>query len=343
MPALPRDFGQKLLSGAAGPTHAERAERIRAVVRTVVGEAPPSAPPLPELRSPAPPKLFPLRGNARERVEAEKLASAALEGFLTRELAVVSKHAQPALWMLWPDGQLSKHATPTLLDALAKRDGKAAPIIQKQKRSYNASEMRSVLARGIPEGIEAMFGVQNALAVTIALEGKRGPAGTAMMIVSPDQYGDLKVHNVMLPSIDEAVRASAAPSLDSEDEAVRFADRIVRHFVLGHDRHLRALKNHFCEKVLMGEDVVDLEGVVERASFGAHRLDANDFIFGGSARGAIADMPGIDRLKRRTKEIWGKPFEKLQLCVVETKIDQRVARSIMLRVNDRWRLAAIER
>lgn len=344
--------GAQLLLGPDAPAQAARAEQIRAIVRTVIGDPPPAVAAVAEDRRPAPKKLLSLQGNARARPKAEKLAHRILDALLNRTFDVAAAHLHPATWMLWPDGQLSKHDTPSLLEALDKSaSGAAAPLIAGDPRSYNTSEMRGVFPRGVPEALEKMFDAQNMLVLTFVLEGRAGIAGTAMMVMSPDANGELRAHNLILPALDHAVRASA-PASPSEDEAIRFADRIVRHFVLGHDRHLRALRNHFHDRILIGEELAGPERVVDLAAFGPDRFEAREIIFGGSSLGALEDLASVgalDRVKRKTKELWNKPLEKLQLKVVKTKIDALEALSIMIGVKEpareviRWRLAGLFR
>lgn len=344
--------GLQLLLGPDSPAQAARAEQIRTIVRTVIGDPFAPAPPLPDTRPAAAKKLFSLPGNARARPKVEKLAHRILDAFLNHTFELAAEHIHPVAWMLWPDGQLSKHDTPALFEALAKSSsGAAAPLIAGDVRSYNASEMRGVFPRGVPEALEKLIAAQNMLVVTYVLEGRAGIAGSAMMLMSPDGSGAMRAHNLILPAIDHAVRESA-PASPSDDEAIRFADRIMRHYVLGHDRHLRALRNHFHDRILIGEELAGPERVVDLAAFGPERFDAREIIFGGSTLGALEDLAqygALDRVKRKTKELWNKPLEKLQLKVVKTKLDATEALSIMIGVKEsprdlvRWRLAGLFR
>lgn len=340
MAPLPKDLGQKLLLA--------RGEQIRAIVRAVVGSDAPLTPALPDPKISEKAKLFPLRGDPRARGEAVQAAAAVLEGFLSRQPAAIEKHAHAQLWMMWPDGKIARHETPALLEAVEKSEGKDAPLIIEDKLSYNAGELRSVLPRGVPEAIERMLGISNAIAVTMKLESRSGPAGYAMVLLSPGEDGKMRAHNLLLPSIDVAVRANTVPS-NSDDDAVRFADRIVRHFVLGHDRQLKSLRNHFGERVVFGEEVLAPEKIVELAGKDAHRADALDVVFGGARLVKLEELgPNGDRVKRRAQEYWKRPYEKLILKAIAVRAGERDVHAIMMKVmtgpskdEERHQLAAL--
>ncbi len=296
---------------------------------------------LAEVRVSEKPKLFALRGTVRGRVEAVLAAAAVVEGFLSREPAAIKKHAHETLWVLWPDGKVQRHATDQLLEAWARSEGKAAPLIIEDKLSYNAGELRSVLPRGVPEAIERIFEVQNAIAVTMRLEARSGTAGHAQVMMSPGEDGKWRAHNLLFPAFDEAVRASTVPS-NSDDDAVRFADRIVRHFLLGHDRQLKSLRNHFGERILLGEELVTPEKVVELAGKDGHRAEALDLVFGGARQVSLQELgPNGDRVKRRAQEYWKRAFEKLALKTIAVRAGDRDVHVLMTKAEERHRLVAL--
>ncbi|MCK6546131.1 hypothetical protein L6R52_09700 [Myxococcota bacterium] len=359
-----RPLARDLCAGKLGPASAARAHLVTEVLGAVLGPGGPAGGEIPEARVRTDGRLRTIRDLRTQHTAAEAAAQALVTALLTRDLDALAPRLMDEVFVLWPDGRFARHARDVLVPALRARSGDAMKVMIERVRSYAPAELRNVLPRGVPEGIEQLFGAEGLVTVTMHLDRPVGGVVGLSIFMSLHESGTWRAHNLPVADLDAAVRLSAGVSHDA-DEAVRLTDHLVRHVVLGHDRHVRALRNHVMDKVLLAADRLEpAEALATLAGTGTDRRAALETVFRPSdraGRDAIERVGGralVMAVERRAKEAWGRPFERLKHRVVSTKLatidpstllpaGEREVVAISIGVQDqrdgpeRWRLGAL--
>lgn len=357
----PRELALELFAGRLDEAWRSRAHRIQAVLTPILGAGGAASGALPDRRSRRASRLSRMRTPERDRAPAERVTEAFLAALTARDFEALAPLAGPRLWVLWPSGELLRHEKDPLFVALSVRAGAPSRAVPKNLRPYGDAELRGLVARGVPESIDALFELTNPIAVTAELASGSGPPARVLLMTAQDQAGHWRVHNFPLAGVDDALRASVAPSAD-EDEPVRVADRVVRHFLLGHEKQVRALRNQLMDQVWVDGALVAAEALSAAAGAGPHRLDQADTVFLGTKRADPAALkeraPLLQSLRRIAKEAWGRPLERLTTRIALSALatidpvsqelrDRREAFTLLVRVDEqegraqRWRLAAL--
>jgi len=301
----------------------------------------------------------------RARLALLDAAQEVLDGLLAKEPERLEPHLSERVTVLWADGSLAVHPRGPLIEALEAAPGEAAPVILRDVRAYLPGELRSVRPRGELEALAAACEAPS-VAVTAALDSRRGRRGRAMVWASLEGPDRWRIHTLALPSPDDVVveskRASAA-----EDEAVRVADRVVRHWLLGHASQLKAMRNHMMANVWLAQTLGTAEALIQAREQRTLDADATWRVFLGTQLARPAhpkDWLGVEAardLERKAKEAWKRPWSRLRPKWTETTVgiwdpDARAAtrtskvRCLLLaqddvdareEVSERWRLAAL--
>jgi hypothetical protein len=318
--ARAKALGIELFSGRLSPAAAARTEKVKALMARLVGPDGPDAP-KPEPSDPRPripERFFRLAMTAKHRAEAEKTATELVRRFIARDFAAIEPLAHEHVFVTWPSGQVVRHKRGTLVEALKSRGGDRVAAEPNRVKAYGMSELAAILPRGVTEAISAFFDAPNGVLVTMQLDDKRGIALNAAIMTSPDPKERWRAHNLPFAAVDDAARASVAPKID-EDESLVVADRIVRHFVLGHAQHVRSLRNLMVDRIFIGAEIADAEVLAKKAGEGPNAIERLETVFLGTDP---VDPPRslADLLKKRSQEAWRKPVEKLPMKVCRTRI-----------------------
>lgn len=326
-PAEAADFlalGQALFAGGAGPSWATRAGRIRALMTTLIGDGGPTAAVL--NRAPLPRELPPpLLHLAPHRRTLEETARRLLDHVLSRELEGLEGLLHDEVWVLWPDGTFARHQRAPLLAALASRPGRHFAAIPERLVIYGLAELRSRVARGLPEALSAVLEADLGVVVTAHLDTPRGPQGRVLLVLVPDDRGQWRAKNLPLAAVDEALLGSVKVPA-AEARAVQVGDRMVRHWTLGHGPQLRSLRNQMMPKLWLDEEAIDAEELGRRAAAGLHRLEAADVVFGGTEAlpsrelHRVLGAPRARRIEREAKKLWAKPLEHWRVELTRTTL-----------------------
>lgn len=339
-----------------------RGSQLREILRTCMGDRPEN---LPALAPPAPaPSLRTVRITHRARQALLDAAQEVLDGLLAKEPERLEPHLAPRVTTLWADGALCVHERAPLIQALEAAPGDAAPVILRDARTYLPGELRSVRPRGEAELLSAAT-EHASVAVTVALDSRRGRRGRAMVWAALD--GDRwQIHTLALPSPDDVVAVGKRTSA-AEDEAVRVADRIVRHWMLGHASQLKAMRNHMMGHVWVEHGLNTAEALVAQRSERSLPPEATWLVFLGTEvqrdanpKAVLAPNHARD-LERRAKEAFKRPWDRLKPRWTKTEVglwnaearavaDHAEVISLLLanedrdargEVRERWRLAGL--
>ncbi len=338
-----------------------RSERLREALEPCLGTGPGD---LPQIKVEPEPSHFPiLRVPHKDRAALTEAATEVLDGVLATEFDRVEPHLAEYVTVYWPDGTLAQHASEPLIRYLEAQERIAAPVILRDVRTYLPGELRSVLPAGRAEVISAASPAPGAIAVTAQLDSPKGSRGRAMVFAAPDSTGRWRIQTLPLPSPDDVVLSSVKAS-GSEDEAIRVADRVVRHWMLGRRTQLRAMRNHIMNNVWLGGELITAEQMSEDFN-PAQRCD--DMVFLGTTkhgRTEATDRVGPEAaraIERQSKAAWRKPWDRLKPAWTETKVafwdpesksavEPFLVRCLLIGVDDvdardevrtRWRLAGL--
>lgn len=312
----PAELGIALLTGRAGKPWGARAIRARAFLAGPLGGAPPQTPaepfalPSSEAR-PSPPPVDPRRPQALER------AKDLLDALAVRRFDRLAPMLADPLGVLWPNGSFSFHARDDLLEELSRREGERARINLAAPRSYTFRELRAVLARGVAEALDAVLDLKNSLAVSIQINGGRGPGGRVMLVLALDEAKEWRARTLTFGSPDDAYFASAR-SHEPRSPDLGIADQIIRHSMLGHGTQLRSLSQHLMPKLWLRDQLLPAEALFEIAEDGPARLGASELVFletkEGDVRGLSKLVPQAvaTKIQQTALETFGLPFERLR-------------------------------
>lgn len=340
-----------------------RGARLCSVLELCLGPRPAG---LAALDPPEPPgALRPLRIGPRDRAALHEAVQEVLDGLLAREVERIEPHLDARIATLWPDATLAVHDREALLAAIDAHRGEAAPVVLRDVRSYTLGELRGVRPRGEAERLAAAAEAP-LVAVTAGLDSRRGRLGRALVWAAPGDDGRWRVQTLALPSPDDVVTAGRRASAH-EDEAVRVADKVVRHWALGHAAQLRSSRNHLMAKLWLDGELLSAEALVQARMQRATPDASSWWVFGGSRaapRTSPTEALGADlarEVERRAKEAWKRPWPRLRAQWVRTELGQwdperravqrpRVVQSLLLAQEDvdarderteRWRLAGL--
>ncbi len=361
MPAAP-DF-EALKQHLADPESAlgARAQPLCDALETCLGARPPAL----DTLAPCPPEhgYAPLRTHHRNRTALLDAAMEVFDGVLAAEFDRVTPHLGEVVTVLWPDGSLAQHPRAELCEALEAEDRPAAPVVVRDLRVYSLGELRSVLCQGLTALLAAASPLPGCIVVTAQLDRRRGTKGRALLFAAPHDTG-WKILSLPLPSPDDVVTASKKTSA-SEDEAIRVADRVVRHWMQGHGGQLEAMRNHLTHKLWLGTTVLPAEAL--RTSLPTAGPEQSWLVFRGTKKLSatnITDVLDADLAKlveREAKASWDRPWPRLRTAWTSTEVgiwdptrreptQLTSVRSLLLRAEDRdardevsvrWRLAGL--
>lgn len=344
------------IQGPLGP----RSANLREALSPCLGPRPELATlPPPEAASP----FVSLRVTHKHRAALCDAAMEVFDGVLAAEFDRVAPHLGEVVTVLWPDGTLARHPAPALVEHLLAEDRPAAPVVVRDLRTYLPGELRSVLPQGLAEQLAAVSPASGAVAVTAQLDSRRGARGRALLYALPEDQG-WRVLSLLLPSPDDVVVAGKKPSA-AEHEAVRVADRVVRHWLLGHASQLDALRNHLMDQIWLGSAPCEAERL--RAELPAEPPLASWLVFLGTQllgeKGADRVLGPAEgrRIEQEAKALWRRPWSRLRPAWTATKVgvwDPNTrsvqqpfeVRCLLMQVDDvdardevtaRWRLAGL--
>lgn len=297
-----------------------RSQRLREALEPCLGSGPGD---LPQIAVDQEPPGFPtLRVAHKDRAALTEAATEVLDGVLATEFDRVEPHLAEYVTVYWPDGTLAQHASEPLIRYLEAQERIAAPVILRDVRTYLPGELRSVLPAGRAEVIAAASPLPGAVAITAQLDGRKGSRGRALVYAAPDSSGRWRIQTLPMPSPDDVVLSSVKNS-GSEDEAIRVADRVVRHWMLGHRQQLRAMRNHVMNNVWlagelmsaeqMSEDFMPAEGCDDMVFLGTTkhgRTEATERVGAEAARA----------IEQQSKAAWKKPWDRLKPAWTDTKV-----------------------
>lgn len=361
MPAAP-DF-EALVQHLKTPDSAlgARAQTLCEALETCLGPRPAAL----ETCPPSPPEhgYAPLRMNHRHRAALLDAAMEVFDGVLAAEFDRVTPHLSEVVTVLWPDGRLAQHPGAALREVLESEDRPAAPVVVRDLRIYSLGELRSVLCHGLAPLLCAASPEPGAVVVTAQLDRRRGTKARALIFAAPRDAG-WKILSLPLPSPDDVVAASKKTSA-SEDEAIRVADRVVRHWMQGHGGQLEAMRNHLTHKVWLGTTVLPAEAL--RTSLPPAGPEQSWLVFRGTQKlsatqpADVLDPAFAKTVEQQAKATWDRPWPRLRPAWTSTEVaiwdpttrepTQRTSvRCLLLRAEDRdardevsvrWRLAGL--
>jgi hypothetical protein len=317
-------LGMSLFSGRAGPAWAARAERVRKLLLPAIGDGAPDIPGVSAVATepPAYPRLTPpYPGRALAIEAAENIADAVARRRFDRLAGLIHDE----LWVLWPNGAMGRHPGDAVLQVLSASAGSRATLRIKEKRSYSFPELKTALARGIPEVLDALLGANGGWTVTIEVETKDSPIGRLMFLISPNARGELRARNLPFGAPDDAHVLSAKPS-SFETEELKIADRIVRNVVLGQTSLLRANKNDLMESFWLRDKLAPAEQLATSIAQGPHRIGSAEVVFQGSREAPFRDArrhmppPVFEEIRRKAPDVLGRAIERLDPRVVVTEM-----------------------
>lgn len=316
------ELGLALITGRASKAWNTRAIRARALVAGSIGGAPPTAesePPSP----PADPSALHMKVASAERARAVDAARAVVDALGTRRFDRLADLLAQQVWVLWPSGTLLKHPRAALLEEIGRREGERLPLRIADPRSYTFSELRTALARGVADGLDAVLGLSAATLVTFTVTGGRGPGGRTMVVMEPEQ-GAWKARSLPLGGPDDA-HAISAKLRDLDRPEAAALHPLVRAVVLGHGGLVRASYQHLMPRLWVRDQLVEAEQLARLADDGPPRLGSTEVVFGRvrevelKTLNKVAPRPGLAQLEKRAFEDFGQTFDVLspRLLAVE--------------------------
>ena len=313
-----------LLSGEGGPSWSARASRARSLLQQVIGRQPPELEVLPpDQGSPFEyPRMMPTNPT---RALAEEAAEDLVDAICRRRFDRLGELLHDQVWAIWPSGHIGRHSRDELLAELKRREGKPAPIRVEGRLSYTFADLKSALAKGLPDLLDVAFGARSALTVTVGLQSRAGDGGRLMLTMAPDQEGQWRSRTLPFGGWDDAHVASARPST-LEDEIPRTAHKVVRCVVLGHGAQLRSLTNRLCDPMFVREDLGPKDRLAALVGHGPHRIGSAEVVFMGSEELPMRELRnhgprGIeDKLKRAAPDAWGRALPRLDPRLVVTQL-----------------------
>lgn len=314
-----------LFSGDVGPAWAARADRPRAILyRVAGGRMPPGlVAVLPDRPSE---HVHPRLGRSKAlRPAALEAAEDLVDGLLRRRFGRLEDLLTDDVWTLWPGAPLGRYARAELVASLSATEGQAAPYRVVDRRSYSFIELRQVLARGLPELMDAVFEIHHSVMVSFDLEGREGRVGRQFLWMSPQPDGAWRAQNLPLGSPDDAAAASASAARH-EDEVIRIADRIVRRVVLGQAAALSADRNALCPRLWIRDELGTAQQLVELVAQGDHRLGSAEVVFTGSrevplkALNTLAGPKVLAAVERQAPDVLGRSLHRLDPRAVITEL-----------------------
>lgn len=315
-----------LLSGEAGPPWAARAARVRSMLATVIGRAPPEIEVLPPDRDQpfAYPTMLPTNP---ARPAIEEAAEDLVDAIARRRFSRLDGLLQDDVWAMWPTGHIGRHPKAELLAALAQRDGKPAPLRVDSRASYTFAELKSALAKGLPDLLDVAFGARSGLTVTLGVNGPRGPGGRMMVVMAPSSHGDWRARTLPFGGWDDAHLASVRPSSLSDD-IVKAPHKITRCVVLGHGAQLRSLTNLMADPMFVRENLGPKARLADIVGEGPHRIGSAEIVFMGSEEVSMKRLrehgpKGIkEKLEGAAPDAWGRALNRLDPRLVVTQLGQ---------------------
>ncbi len=316
------ELGLALVTGRASKAWNTRAIRARALLAGAVGGTPPAAasePPSP--RSDGPP--LHMKSASTDRARAVEAARAVVDALGTRRFDRLGDLLGARTWVLWPNGALLRHPGPALLEELQRREGERLPLRITDPKSYTFSELRSALARGVADGLDAVLDLTATTLVTFMVSGGRGPPGRVLLAMAPES-GGWRAQTLPLGSPDDAHTASVKlRDLDRPEAAALHP--LVRAVVLGHGSLVRANFQHLMPRLWVRDQLVEAEQLARLADDGPPRLGSTEVVFGRVREvelrtlNKLAPKPGLAKLEARAFEDFGQTFDVLspRLLVVE--------------------------
>lgn len=360
-----RDLAQALFSGRAGGPWQTRSARVRGIASLVFGgerTAPDGLPHVPPPVIAPPPSLH---GLSRHRGPAAASARALAHALVSGEFPRLARLLHDHVWVLWTDGALRRHRRADLVPFLSKLPGRPPlRVLLEEVRSYTDGELRSTLVRGVPDAIAALSRASDGITIMFSLETPAASLGRVMVMMSLDREGEWRAHNLLLPAADDA-HVAGAPPVAPEDGPASVADRIVRHFVLGHRPHLRALRGRMMKQIWVAGGFAEPAGFEALAGGDRGAAFPAESVFLGTTAIAFSDLlastarGAIDRIRRQAQEVWGRTFDRwtpraattrvaaLEPATLRATAEVREIVTVLLGVRDgrlgepRWRLGAI--
>lgn len=246
----------------------------------------------------------------------------ALEALLTGRLDALAPFLAPVVWVQWPDGAVLAHAREALLPALQQRFAKEAPAIPMDGRLYDLAELRSGVAESVIDAFDANFHLQGRAILTARLDGPRLQLDRATLLLEPHEGRGL-LASLPLVALDEAWVASTSTQ-GADDEALRVAERAVRHHLLGHGGQLRSLRNQCLRRIFLGEELIEAEEWPPLAAARCELSQAADLAFLGARRGPpLKEALGVARLRsleQKAKAAWQRPLDHFRPRLVLVKV-----------------------
>ncbi|MFO0723637.1 MAG: hypothetical protein U1E65_07655 [Myxococcota bacterium] len=316
------ELGMALLAGRANKAWAARAIRSRAFVAAALGPAPVAAPAKPL----APPRkgFRTLRPSPRARAAAVDAAEAFLQALADQELERLPAMLASEVWALWPNGSLSRVDREPLLAELAGRKGDKQPILKKLTRSYTFAELSSALPRGIGAALDLVLDLSTTLAVTVLIEGGRGPPGRLMVLMTEEDHRWRARSLPLLGPDDAFVAGERAP--DHERPELGISQALVRHIVNGQGALLRADLHHLMPSLFVREELVPSSALVELAEQGGPRINSTEAVIGPPAEIPLSTLSKVapraveQRLRTKALEDFGLPFDRLRPKLIRTEV-----------------------
>jgi hypothetical protein len=351
-------LGEAIAQGTQPPFQ-RRAERIQRLMAHLFGPGGPSIASV----SPSALARAPLRTWSKDRRRLNKDGMDALEALLTGRLDLLAGHLSPVVWVHWPDGSILAHEREVLLPALQQRFVKEAPAIPMDGRIYDTAELRSGTAEGVIDALDALFHLQGRGILTARLDGPRLQLDRVTLLLEPHEGRGL-LASLPLVALDEAWVASTSAQAE-DDEALRVAERAVRHHLLGHGSQLRSLRNQCLRRIFLSDELLEAEEWPPLAAARCDLAQAADTVFLGARRGPTLKeglgTPRLRGLEQKAKAAWQRPLDHFRPRLVLVKIGRfdpesravveereipvvlgrEVDRDVRGVETERWRLAAL--
>lgn len=307
----PFELGLGLVTGRTSKAWNTRAIRARALIAGAVGGTPPSAaadPPMPP--SDAREGRLAMKTAAPARAQAVEAAKDLVDALGRRRMDRLAELLGEQVWVLWPNGNLLRHGRAALAEELASRSGDRLPLRITDPKSYSYAELRTALARGVAEGLDAALDLSESLLVTLHVSGGRGPAGRILLVMHPEPAG-WRARSLPLGGPDDAhVLSAKLRELDRPEAAA--LQPLVRAIILGHGGLVRAHFQHVMPKLWLRDQLVEAEQVARLTDDGPPRLGSTEIVFG---RVREVELKRLDQLapKAGRAKVEGRAFEDFGL------------------------------